>query len=232
MVAFKLCSGVEAPPNWHHRLPCSRPARFRGQFRTRIWALAQDILGWKSTAQFPIGLQLQHQPRWKSGISYIMSTLCYNERNHDRAGKNLAFRGEFRLTWTERPIRGVHEINRHVCNWLHCLMLQKHAVNKKNVMLSRAQTQICTGAFNKYPITTVLTEGAFGCFSICVLMWSCMLVFSLSVIINCQSSIPILKNASIEDTWKCPDVFLKLRMHWMQTWVNQAVRNPRRRYGA
>ncbi len=35
MVAFKLCSGVEAPPNWHHRLPCSRPARFRGQFQNQ-----------------------------------------------------------------------------------------------------------------------------------------------------------------------------------------------------
>ncbi len=36
-----VCSGNSA--HWHHRFPCSRPARFWGWFRTRIWAPAQDF---------------------------------------------------------------------------------------------------------------------------------------------------------------------------------------------
>ncbi len=57
-----------------------------------------------------------------------------------------------------------------------------------------------------------------GCFSICVLQRSCVLVFSFYVIINRRSSVPFLKNASTEDAWKCLDVFLKSRMRRVQTW--------------
>ncbi len=62
-------------------------------------------------------------------------------------------------------------------------------------------------------------------------LWDTALVFSFYVIINRQSSVPILKNASTENAWKCPDVFLISRMHQVQTWENPAVRNPRRRCG-
>ncbi len=84
-----------------------------------------------------------------------------------------------------------------------------------------------TRAVSQYAFLSVLV----GCFSICVLQRSCILVFSLYVIINRRSSVTILKNASTEDTWKCLDVFLISRMHRVQTWENRAVRNPRRRCG-
>ncbi len=60
-----------------------------------------------------------------------------------------------------------------------------------------------------------------------VLQRSCVLVFSFYVIINRRSSVPILKNASTEDAWKCPDVFLISRMRWVQTWENRAVKSPK-----
>ncbi len=68
-----------------------------------------------------------------------------------------------------------------------------------------------------------------GCFSICVLQRSCVLVFLFYVIIDRRSSVPILKNASTEDAWKCPDVFLISKMYPVQTWENRVVINPRRR---
>ncbi len=62
-----------------------------------------------------------------------------------------------------------------------------------------------------------LGPGEPGWFSIYVIQRACVLVFSFYVIINCWSSVPILKNASTEESWKFPDVFLISRMHWVQT---------------
>lgn len=65
-------------------------------------------------------------------------------------------------------------------------------------------------------------------FSICVLWWSCVLLFSLNFIIDHRSpvpilknTVPILKNTITENSWKYPDVFFT----WYQ-WCIKCVLNP------
>lgn len=69
-------------------------------------------------------------------------------------------------------------------------------------------------------------------FSICLLVWSCVLVLALSyyVIINHRSSIPVINNASTwstKDAWKNPDLFLMSKMHRMQIWKKPTIINPK-----